>query len=365
MSSRVPGRPSGGACVLFVLTLLVAAPAIAAIQPIQLDDASVSLSPNPPVRGELATLTIRVPNRSTVPFDLTAEGQLGVAALLAPGARNVSVRGAPQPLRSLVSKPMVIAPGSAATLTIPLILRDEPAGPLVLRLTLETRHQNAWASRRDIDLQVEPVWAPPEVLPSRRGYAFVLLLLVLWALALPTVVWLWRAARGAATKHRTALRAGALIVAVAAFIAAALVSVSAWSDFSTSGRYREGRCLVSDVTVADRGRTRGTSGPSVQWYGLVLAVEVQRAGSSHAAIIGDSDRRGSPNVRASEVAGQLSRYRVGGTYPCWHDPEHPKEATMTLETSSVPYGFGGALLALLSLPGAVALFRRRNERGAA
>lgn len=179
------------------------------------------------------------------------------------------------------------------------------------------------------------------------------LALILSAVALPTTILLWRAARGRTGPQRTALRVGAFTVASTAVITSLALAMFAWLDWNARNSYRETTCKVTERMLDARGTSDRRGGTFVPVYAILVAVEVAMPGGARPNIAGDSDDMPGEYYVDEDARRRAAGYVPGQSYRCFYHATNPHEIAMEYRISPIKYVVLGALLMLISTPGII------------
>jgi hypothetical protein len=175
----------------------------------------------------------------------------------------------------------------------------------------------------------------------------------------PTMLFLWRAARGHTGPHRTALRVGAFTVAATAVITSLALATFAWLDWNARSSYRETTCKVTERMLDARGTSDRRGGTFVPVYAILVAVEAAMPGGVQPNIAGDSDSMPGELYVDEDARRRAGGYVPGQSYRCWYHATNPHEIAMEYRISTIKYVVIGALLMLVSTPGIVVAIVKR------
>ena len=237
-------------------------------------------------------------------------------------------------------------------------MRYEESLPLVMRVAAEATDADTQALRASSvtkDLQVDAVWGTTDALPTLNFAGVLVLGIALWALALPSALMLWRAGQRNRDGRRGALRAGSIAVALIGLTTALAVSLAAASDWSLRGRYQETTCTVTDRLMVQRATDERVSGRWARAFSLIRGVEFATPAGTVAQVAGDSDAMPGEYHFDDDARQRFAALQPGQAYPCWYDPNRPREVTLQFSRSQLLYYALGGVLLLVSMP----WFRRR------
>jgi len=290
-------------------------------------DASLSLEPSAvhldhrPLRyGEVATLDVRLTNRTEDDRVLDVTADLNGAVLFVDASHGGAIRDARRPrLQQTIRWPLLALPGhSQGRLRLRIVARsDENAGDL----GVDVRVWDFPGTEKEV-LQLHERLAP--VLPpaATASGAWIGALLIAGA-----VVVLWLLLRGRQGEH--AVRA--IVAGLGAVGCAGVALALLWSMIEPFVQFEEARCTVLDrrlllqtsrSSTSGRGAFAGGSGGRTSTYAVpIVAVRVD-AGAQPVIATGFTT-----GMAARSVA-ELRRFPVGANVPCWVDAGNPSTFTL-------------------------------------
>jgi hypothetical protein len=337
---EVPRRRMGrlrclACCALVAAAWSAAAPAHAA----PAFATTITVDPDPPFEGEVATYTVVVRN--------TGADDAGVVELSAEwplSAYLVGVDGLDDPELDYEARRLgarfPLAAGGERRVTIRVLASRDTAGD-GMTLAVRLNHWDSGTEHWD-RLSTTIDWRRTGGGVTRAGMA------VLGVLALGAVLFLGLVATGRSSRARGGAFAAAFAITLAVGFWA-MFGAMAWRDYQSLTAWRESRCTILGGRLSAQGTTSrsrtsgGTATSDNTVYVPVLGLRYEVDGRETFSSGYDTGSRLGIGGRTGR-ADELARWSVGDTVPCWYDPANPQDVV-------VVNGFGGAyLFALFPLP---------------
>lgn len=136
-------------------------PAAPVSESLSLPDVKIVVSPNPPVRGDVSSVTIEIPNRTSRAWEVSISAELNPSALLYRATDGPSVRWrTTEAFLGLTWPPLVVPARTIANVRYDVILRyDTLAPPVVTNVRLDAQDAETRTGQTGIvkDVQIDPV----------------------------------------------------------------------------------------------------------------------------------------------------------------------------------------------------------------
>jgi hypothetical protein len=324
----------------FVLLMACCSPVPAAAAP-DFSRTTITVSPDPPFEGEVATYTVVV--RNTGPDDA------GVVELRAEWPLMgflVDLDGLDSPLLDYEGREIEarfpLAAGAERRFTVRVLAPREAAGTgltFVVRLNHWDSSTEYW-DRLSSTLDWRRAAGGSTLTPAAYG--------VLGVLTFGGVLLLVLLAGG----RRGRARGGAFAAAFAVTLAVGFWTIfgaMAWRDYQSITAWRETRCTILGGRLSAQGTTSrsrtagGTATRDNTVYVPVLGLRYEVDGRETFSSGYDTGSRVGIGGRSGREE-ELAAWGVGASVPCWYNPSNPHDIV-------VRTGFGGAyFFALLPLP---------------